>query len=72
MGFARPFVLARDVDHTGASGTGIVADGVLWPDGTVSIRWRGERPSIVFWHSLADARAVHGHEGSTRFVWEGS
>jgi hypothetical protein len=68
--FGRAFVLARAVDHTGASGTGIVADGILWPDGTVSIRWRGPRPSIVFWGSLADAEAVHGHEGSTRFVWE--
>ena len=26
--FGRPFVLARDVDHSGASGTGVVADGV--------------------------------------------
>jgi hypothetical protein len=68
--FGRAFVLARAVDHTGASGTGVVADGVLWPDDSVSIRWRGPRPSIVFWESLADAEAVHGHEGSTRFVWE--
>jgi len=68
--FGRPFVLARDADPTGTSGTGIVADGVLWPDNTVSIRWRGQRPSTVFWDSLADAMAVHGHEGSTRLVWE--
>ncbi len=67
--FGRPFALARDVDHSGPSGTGIVADGVRWPDGTVSIRWRGTRPSIVFWESMDDAVAVHGHEGSTRFVW---
>jgi hypothetical protein len=35
----RRFHLQRTVDITGASGTGRVADGVLWPDGTLSIRW---------------------------------
>lgn len=65
----RRFELHRDHDVSGVSGTGVVADGVEWPDGSVSIRWRGERPSIVFWHSLADAEQVHGHGGATRFVW---
>lgn len=66
----RRFHLQRTTDITGVSGTGRVADGVLWPDGTVSIRWRGERPSTVFWDSLADAEAVHGHGGHTRIVWD--
>lgn len=66
---ARVFQLVREQDITGVSGTGVVADGALWPDGSVSIRWRGDRPSIVFWHDLAAAEAVHGHGGATRFVW---
>lgn len=66
---ARLFALQRDHDVTGVSGTGIVADGVRWPDGTVSIRWRGERPSTVSWNSLDDAEHVHGHGGATRIVW---
>lgn len=65
----RLFTLERDTDVTGVSGTGTVADGVVWPDNTVSIRWRGERPSTVFWESLEHAEAVHGHGGATRFVW---
>ncbi len=68
----RRFQLHRDSDVTGASGTGLVADGVEWPDGTVSIRWRGERPSVVFWQSQAameDVYAIHGHGGATRIVW---
>lgn len=65
----RLFALQRDTDITGVSGTGTVADGVVWPDGSVSIRWRGERPSTVFWESLDDAVAVHGHVGATRFVF---
>ncbi|MEU7154105.1 hypothetical protein AB0B15_39750 [Streptomyces sp. NPDC045456] len=67
---ARLFTLERDRDLSGISGTGTVADGVVWPDGTVSIRWRGDRPSTVAWNSLADAEYVHGHGGATRFVWD--
>ena len=65
----RLFTLERDRDVTGVSGTGTVADGVVWPDGTVSLRWRGPRPSVVFWGSLEDAEVIHGHGGSTRIVW---
>lgn len=67
--FARPFVLQRDTDITGVSGTGTVADGVVWPDGTVALRWRGRRPSSVTWDSIDDALSVHGHDGATRIVW---
>lgn len=62
------FTLVRDADVTGVSGTGIVADGVIWPDGTVSVRWRGERPSIVHWANLDDVKAVHGHNGATQII----
>jgi hypothetical protein len=65
----RLFHLQRDRDVSGVSGTGRVANGVLWPDGTVSLRWIGERPSTVSWDRLADAEAVHGHGGATRIVW---
>lgn len=67
----RRFHLQRTIDVTGASGTGRVADGVLWPDGTASVRWAGERASIVFWDGgVADAEAVHGHGGATAIVWD--
>lgn len=72
MSAPRLFTLERDTDVSGVSGTGTVADGVAWPDGTVSIRWRGPRPSIVFWESLEHAEFVHGHQGATRFVWSDS
>lgn len=67
--FGRSFTLRRDVDHTGVSGTGTVADGVEFPDGTVAVRWRGEHVSTVVWASLADALHVHGHGGATHVVW---
>jgi hypothetical protein len=68
-GEPRRFYLDRSTDVTGASGTGRVADGVLWPDGTVTIRWRGEHQSTVNWDNLASAELVHGHDGATRMVF---
>lgn len=62
----RRFVLRRRVDVSGISGTGAVADGVLWPDGTASIRWRGEHPSVVFWdRGRVSVERIHGHDGAT-------
>jgi hypothetical protein len=65
----RLFRLQRDTDISGISGTGRVADGVLWPDGTVTIRWRGARPSTVGWNGIEDVEAINGHGGATRIVW---
>jgi hypothetical protein len=62
------FHLQRDTDITGVSGTGRVADGVIWPDGTATLRWKGDRASTVHWDRIADAKAVHGHGGATRIV----
>ena len=66
----RRFVLRRHVDVSGISGEGSVADGVLWPDGTASVRWRGEHPSIVFWdRGRVSVEFVHGHQGATEVVF---
>ncbi len=66
----RTFELHRHQDVTGISGTGHVADGILWPDGTASVRWRGERPSVVFWDGgLASVVAIHGHGSATEIRW---
>lgn len=65
----RVFTLQRDHDITGISGTGPVAHGVQWPDGTVTIRWTGPRPSTVNWNSIDDVIAINGHGGTTRIIW---
>jgi hypothetical protein len=64
-----PFALYRDQDVTGISGTGTVATGVQFDDGTAVLRWRGATPSTVLWASLDDAMKIHGHDGKTRLVW---
>lgn len=64
----RFFQLHRDKDLTGFSGTGVVADGVVWPDGTVSMRWRGPVRTTVEAACLTDIETIHGHDGATRVV----
>lgn len=65
----RRFQLVRTADVTGVSGVGIVADGCQFPDGTVTVRWRGDYPSTVTWGRVEDALRVHGHAGSTQLRW---
>lgn len=61
----RLFVLDRRADPSGVSGTGIVADGVEWPDGTCAVRWRTEHKSTTVYDSIAAVHAIHGHGGCT-------
>lgn len=66
----RRFELHRDRDLSGISGTGVVADGVVFPSGYAVVCWRGDRPSVVVWpNGIADPEFIHGHGGATRFVW---
>jgi hypothetical protein len=66
----RRFELHRDVDETGISGTGIVAEGVEFTSGVVCLQWLSEWPTSIVWHDrgLASVEAVHGHNGKTRIV----
>jgi hypothetical protein len=45
----------------------IVADGIIWDDDQVTLKWRGADSSVAHWQGLKHAIAVHGHEG-TDFV----
>lgn len=67
----RRFYLQRIVDETGVSGVGIVAHGVVFPDGLVALRWASAFPTSVVFHErgIESVEAVHGHNGNTRIVW---
>ena len=69
--FGRPFILVRDQDVSGVSGTGIVADGTLFPDGHAVLHWRGQWPTTTpHPGGMESVIAVHGHNGATRVVWK--
>lgn len=65
----RRFKLYRAEDVSGISGTGIVAEGVLFSNGKIAINWLTEYTSVVLWDSLAAVEAVHGHGGRTVIQW---
>lgn len=69
--YPRPFALVRDEDVSGVSGTGVVAEGVEFSDGSVALRWTGATPTSVVFHDkgVESVIAVHGHGGCTRIVW---
>jgi hypothetical protein len=68
----RQFELHRDTDETGISGTGIVAQGVQFDDGTACLRWMSAHTSTACYASMTDVEAIHGHAGKTRIVWTGN
>ncbi|MFI6681918.1 hypothetical protein [Kribbella sp. NPDC050470] len=59
------FTLHRYEDKSGVSGTGSVAEGVEFSDGSVALRWPGEHPSTAVWPDIRDVEAIHGHGGLT-------
>lgn len=65
----RMFQLIRNRDISGVSGTGPVAEGVVYTDGTVALRWYGANAATAVWPSLEAVLAVHGHQGATEVSW---
>lgn len=63
------FWLNRLEDETGISGTGTVAEGVIFSDGRVSMRWLTSTASTVFYDNIADVTKIHGHGGKTQIVY---
>lgn len=69
---ARPpqrFKLMRKNDVSGVSGTGHVADGVVFHDGTTVIYWRTDNASVGVYKSIESLLSIHGHEGATSVEW---
>ena len=64
----RTFHLQRLEDETGVSGTGRVAEGVIFTNGWVAMAWLTAHTSIAFYPSLREVEAIHGHNGKTLVV----
>ncbi|WP_128803686.1 MULTISPECIES: hypothetical protein [unclassified Streptomyces] len=70
--FGRPFVLRRDRDISSVSGTGIIADGIVFPDGHAAIHWRGRWPlTTPHPDGLDSILAIHDHggQGDLHVIW---
>jgi L-2-hydroxyglutarate oxidase LhgO len=61
--------LIRKIDDSGVSGTGHVADFVVFENGKAVLCWKGKLSSIAVYNSIEDLESIHGHEGHTILVW---
>ncbi len=60
----RRFILLRDHDISGVSGTGLVAEGVAFSSDRAVLTWLGPPSSTTLHDSVATLIASHGHGGA--------
>jgi hypothetical protein len=65
----RRFILNRVEDYSGTSGTGIVAEGVEFSNGSVSIHWISQLESVAVYANAKVLEKLHGHDGRTKIEW---
>lgn len=63
------FNLFRNEDVSGVSGVGVVAEGVMFTDGTAALRWLGRLNSTAIYNSMEELEEIHGHQGATEVHW---
>lgn len=68
----RKFYLLRHEDVNGNSGTGVVAEGVIFDDGTGAYTWLTKMKTVTTFWKIADVKAMHSHGGKTEVIIEGS
>jgi hypothetical protein len=68
----RRFRLLRHADVSGVSGTGVVAEGVEWSDGSVALHWRGRWPTTTVYEDggIEAILGIHGHQGLSEILWD--
>jgi hypothetical protein len=62
------FYLRRLKDESGVSGTGIVAVGVIFPNGRCVLSWLTEHTSTAVYDDIHQLTKIHGHDGKTLVV----
>ena len=65
----RRFLLKRKEDVHGMSGTGNVAEGCEFKDGSVSLKWTSPYWSLTCFRSIHELKHIHSHEGKTIVSW---
>jgi hypothetical protein len=65
----KQFHLVRIEDVSGVSGTGHVAEGVVFSNGWCVLRWMSRHPGLEFFQNIEDVEAVHCHGGKTKIVF---
>lgn len=63
------FKLDRTKDISGVSGTGIVAEGVIFSNGKVSLCWLGDKSTIVIYDNIKLVEQINCHNGNTKIIY---
>ena len=62
----RRFFLVRDVDESGCSGTGLVAQGLEFDSGRAVMEWLVPPCSLNIFASVEELVSIHGHCGKSK------
>jgi hypothetical protein len=65
------FYLVRHVDVNGLSGTGVVAEGIIFDSKMCAMTWLTEYPTVTVFPNITVVKKLHGHEGATEVIIEG-
>lgn len=65
----RRFLLQRNQDIPDFNGAGVVAEGVVWSSGQVTLHWPGQPTVTSLWSSLDDVLAFHRDCGWITVDW---
>ena len=68
----KTFYLMRSEDVHGNSGTGVVAEGIIFDNGMVAMTWLSDIATVTNFRRIQDVAKLHGHEGRTVVVIEGN
>lgn len=66
----RRFYLKRVEDESGVSGSGRVAEGVEFSDGTCAINWLTHTSCTGVYRNIKQLVSIHGHGGKTIVDWK--
>lgn len=66
---SRLFVLERSEDDSGVSGTGVVAEGCEFTNGTCTLSWLTSAHSVGVYPNLKELERIHGHGGKAKIVF---
>lgn len=68
----KTFYLMRNEDVHGNSGTGVVAEGIIFDSGMCAMTWLSEIPTVTNFRRIQDVSKLHGHDGKTIVIVEGN
>ncbi len=66
----RRFYLQREEDVSGVSGTGRIAEGIVFSDGVAVVRWLSALGSTVIYDNVESVKGIHGHDGRTKIIFD--